>query len=52
MVSKSSIPNHSLHKDYRGQAMAKFKGSHMEYGKGLGSIFKRVALPPLSKGQK
>ena len=52
MVSKSYVPNHSLHKHYYGQGMARFKGSCMQYGKGLGSIFKRVALPLLSKGAK
>ena len=52
MVSKSYVPNHSLHKHYYGQGMARFKGSRMQYGKGLGSIFKRVALPLLSKGAK
>ena len=52
MVSKSYIPNHALHKHYYGQGMARFKGSRMQYGKGLGSIFKRVALPLLSKGAK
>ena len=52
MVSKSYVPNHSLHKHYYGQGMARFKGSRMQYVKGLGSIFKRVALPLLSKGAK
>ena len=52
MVSKSYVPNHSLHKHYYGQGLARFKGSRMQYGKGLGSIFKRVALPLLSKGAK
>ena len=52
MVSKSYVPNHSLHKHYYGQGMARFKGSCMQYGNGLGSIFKRVALPLLSKGPK
>ena len=52
MVSKSYVSNHSLYKHYYGQGMAKFKGSRMQYGKGLGSIFKRVALPLLSKGAK
>ena len=52
MVSKSYVPNHSLHKHYYGQGMTRFKGSRMQYGKGLVSIFKRVALPLLSKGAK
>ena len=52
MFSKSFIPNHSLHKHYYGQGMARFEDSRMQYGKGLGSIFKRVALPLLSKDAK
>ena len=52
MVSKSHVPNHSLHKHYYGQGMARFKGSHMQYEKGLGSILKRLGLPFLSKGAK
>ena len=52
MVFKSYLLSHSLHKHYYSQGMARFKGSDMQYGKCLGSIFKRVVLYLLSKGAK
>ena len=52
MVSKSYVPNQSLCKDNYGQGMARFNGFRMQYGKGLGSIFKRVSFTLLSEVAK
>ena len=35
-----------------GAALPAFKGSRMQYGRGFGSMLKRVALPLLSKGAR
>ena len=51
MASKSYVPIHSLHKHYYVQGMARFKVSRMQYGKDLGSILKRMALPLVKRGK-
>ena len=52
MVRKAYNPSASAHQHHFGHGMSRFRGSRMQYGSGLGSLFKRVVLPMVSKGVK
>lgn len=44
--------NSDVLKYHYGSGLPTFKGSRMQYGRGLGTLFKRVAFPLLTKGVK
>lgn len=52
MVAVPYSPNNQIHKQHYGSGLPTFRGSRMQYGRGIGSILKRFALPMLKQGAK
>ena len=52
MVAVPYTTNSNILRSHYGAGLPTFKGSRMQYGRGIGSMLKRFALPLLTKGAK